>query len=161
MPALKNEKHEIFASLVAKGLSGRQAYIDAGYSPNGADGAASKLQKTAKVAARIAELREKVANRVIEKTAISKEWVLAELVDNVKKAKAAEPVRNKDGEEIGEYRANFQAANTALHLIGKELGMFVEKAEIKTGKLEDKTDEELDAIIAQAAKHAGVGVTLQ
>lgn len=50
-------KHEAFAQGVASGKSATAAYIEAGYSPNGADGAACKLQGNASVASRIEELR--------------------------------------------------------------------------------------------------------
>ena len=72
MPSvLKNVKHEHFAHQVAKGVNATEAYICAGYSPNGTHGAASKLQKNADVTSRIEELRLVVAEppreRAIEK----------------------------------------------------------------------------------------------
>jgi phage terminase small subunit len=54
-----NPKQEAFCQGVASGLSLTQAYIRAGYSEKGADGAACKLQGNASVAARIEELRAK------------------------------------------------------------------------------------------------------
>jgi phage terminase small subunit len=54
-----NPKQEAFCQGVASGLSLTQAYIRAGYSEKGADGAACKLQGNASVAARIDELRAK------------------------------------------------------------------------------------------------------
>ena len=54
-----NPKREKFCQGVASGLSITQAYIRAGYSEKGADGAACKLQGIASVAARIKELRAK------------------------------------------------------------------------------------------------------
>ena len=62
MPILKNARHEKFAQLVTSGdLSATRAYINAGYSKNGADGAAVKLQGIARVKARIKELKEEAA----------------------------------------------------------------------------------------------------
>ena len=45
---------------------------------------------------------------------LSREWVLEQLVDNASKAKAA---------------GDFGPSNQALNLLGKELGMFVDKTE--------------------------------
>ena len=50
-------KHEAFAQGVASGKSATQAYVEAGYSPKGADGAACKLQGNASIQSRIEELR--------------------------------------------------------------------------------------------------------
>jgi phage terminase small subunit len=54
-----NPKQEAFCQGVASGLSLTQAYVKAGYSEKGADGAACKLQGNASVAFRIDELRAK------------------------------------------------------------------------------------------------------
>ena len=54
-----NPKQETFCQGVASGLSITQAYIRAGYSEKGAEGAACKLQGIAKVSTRIEELRAK------------------------------------------------------------------------------------------------------
>jgi phage terminase small subunit len=45
MTILKNARHERFATGLADGLSQEKAYIAAGYSPNGARGAACNLLK--------------------------------------------------------------------------------------------------------------------
>ena len=50
-----------------------------------------------------------------------------ELVENVKMAKRAVPVFDREGEPTGEYEQQLAAANRALELIGKELGMFVDQ----------------------------------
>jgi hypothetical protein len=53
------------------------------------------------------------------------------LVENVERAMQAEPVRRKVGdreEEVpGEYVYNGSVANKALELLGKELGMFIDR----------------------------------
>ncbi len=65
MAVLANSRHELFAQGVATGKPAREAYIAAGYSPNGADGAASKLQSIAKVFARINELKSEAAKGAV------------------------------------------------------------------------------------------------
>src|SRR5262249_15282773 len=60
----------------------------------------------------------------------------AKLVENVERAMQAEPVRRKAGdyeEEVpGEYVYNGSVANKALELIGKEIGMFVDREASQT-----------------------------
>lgn len=88
MPALKNPKHEKFVQSVAKGMSGAQAYISAGYeaNPNSANVAATRLLKQPSVAARLQELLDRrdqieveATKKAMEKLSITKESVLAEL----------------------------------------------------------------------------------
>lgn len=103
---------------------------------------ASRLLAEYKVDARIKELREAATRKAVQRIGISKEWVLDQLVENVKTAKAAIPVLDAEGNPVGEYRTNLQAANRALELIGKELGMFVDRKEIRTGALLEEADTE-------------------
>jgi hypothetical protein len=64
----------------------------------------------------------------------------------------AEPVRRKtdDGEKevTGEYVYNGSVANKALELIGKELGMFIDRKKVGgPNESAHMSDEELDAFI--------------
>ena len=151
MSVLKNARHEHFAQLVAGGKTPPKAYVLAGYSKAGSAQSANRLLKDADVAARVEELRASVAEpsreRAIEKAAVDKAWVLSELVENVKIAKAAEPVLDHEGKPTGEYKTNIQAANRALELIGKELGMFVDRKEVRTGELDSLSPEEKRAAL--------------
>jgi hypothetical protein len=64
------------------------------------------------------------------------------------KAKAAVPVLNGKGEETGEFTASWAASNQALNLVGKELGMFIERSERgKPGDYSHLSDAEVDAKI--------------
>lgn len=153
MPVLLNAKHEFFAHRVAEGMKPVDAYVLAGYSKNGADQSSSKLLKKTEIQARVTELMSNIAKVAIEKTAISKTWVLEQLVENVRMAKAAEPVLDNEGNPIGEYKQNLAAGNRALELIGKEIGMFVDRKEIRTGPLDavpfDEKVAALDMIQAE------------
>src|SRR5262249_8271943 len=78
----------------------------------------------------------------------------AKLVENVERAMQAEPVRRKAGDTeqqlAGEYVYNGSVANKALELIGKEIGMFVDRKEIgEPGEFSRMSDEELEAFLAQ------------
>lgn len=94
---------------------------------------------------------------------LNRAWVIAELVDNVKKCKQDEAVRDKEGKPTGEYVFNATAANRALELLGKELGMFVDrtKAEHIVRRLSDLSDEELAILAADAVNEHGESKLVQ
>lgn len=77
MPVLKNAKHEAFAQGLAKGLSASEAYVAAGYKESRS--AASRLSANVNIQKRVEEIVQKVSERLIEKTAITKERVAEEL----------------------------------------------------------------------------------
>jgi phage terminase small subunit len=112
MPPLENARHEKFAQGLAQGMSATEAYRQAGYDAKGnaAEVAASRLIRNTKVASRVEELKTRAAASV----QISKEWVLEQLVDNLKLAKE---------------QGQLAPANRAAELLGKELGMFVDRSE--------------------------------
>ena len=159
MAVLDNSRHERFAQLIANGLSGAEAYREAGYkvSANVSSVNASRLLKDARVAARIAELQENRAKaldvataKAAEKLEISRTWVISKLVENANRAMQAEAVKDSQGEATGEYRYDGAVANRALELLGKELGMFVDRKEIGApGDFERMTDEELAEYVRQ------------
>jgi len=107
---LSNQKHEQFANLVSQGIPMGKAYVQAGYGESGAAQSASRLTKNAKVAARIAYLRTKTANAVIAKAMVDRDWVLSGIKTIA-----------EDGEAKGADRLR------AFELVGKELGMFVQR----------------------------------
>lgn len=114
MPVLKNQKHEAFAQAVALGMPASRAYrLHVAGDPN-ADGkvidpAASRLANDVKVETRISELREKVANSVEKKFAMTKDKWLDKLA----------AIAN-DAHESGD----FSAASGALAHIGKASAYF-------------------------------------
>ena len=150
---LKNAKHEHFAQLVSNGENATRAYVLAGYSENGAKQSARRMLTNADLCARIAYLRSikeakhaEAVTKVVADAAIDKAWVLNELIEVVKMAKQAEPVRDAEGNPIGEYKQNLAAANKSLELLGKELGMFIDRSEVRSGRLDDVPIAELEAI---------------
>ena len=112
---------------------------------------ASRLLAEGKVWARFEVLRGKVTERAVEKAAISKAWVIEKLVENVERAMQTEPVRPKSGdgeEEVpGQYVYNGNVADKALELLGKELGMFIDRKEVGgPNEFERMSDEVWDAL---------------
>lgn len=147
-------KQEHFAHLVAKGLSGTEAAKTAGFAAKSAHVLASRMLKLDKVASRVAEIRKNISTLAEEKSAIDKTWVIDQLVENVGMAKQAIAVCDREGKETGEYEQNLAAANRALELIGKEIGMFVDRKEIRTGKLDHLSPE--DQVTALEAVEAAI-----
>ncbi len=125
MPALAKPKWERFAAGVAQGLTLSDAFRQAGFTAKtpGAIGAnASRLLKRAVVRARVDELTAEF----VEKSKLSKQWVLDGLKENFERAMQRVQVIGEDGKPSGRYTYQGQVANKALELIGQELGMFVE-----------------------------------
>ena len=118
MSILKNQRHELFAQGIAAGKSADQAYKEAGYEKD--RGNATRLTANDSIKARVAELLSRASEGVV----ISKQWVIERLVENVNRAMQA----SKAGDN-GEYKYDGSVANRALELLGKELGMFVERVE--------------------------------
>ena len=138
--SLPNPRYERFAYGLAEGKPAYQAYIDAGFAKVGAAQSASRLLKNqrAGIRERVAEIlqeREQIdaegTKLAIERTAIDKEWVIERLRENVERAMQARPVIDRAGNPTGSYVYNGAAANRALELLGKELGMFIERRENK------------------------------
>ena len=70
MPVLPNNKHELFARGLAKGLSADAAYQAAGYKPH--RGSAARLRANEIIQRRIAEILGKAA----EKAEVNKAWLV-------------------------------------------------------------------------------------
>jgi phage terminase small subunit len=150
---LQNPRHERFASALAEGKPAYQAYIDAGFAKAGAAQSASRLLKSkrAGIRERIAEIlveREQIAGegtkRAIERTGIDKEWVIERLRENVERAMQVKPVLDRVGNPTGSYVYNGAVANRGLELLGKELGMFIDRrATMEVDDLENLTKEQL------------------
>jgi hypothetical protein len=140
MSALQNARWERFAKEVAAGKSLTDAYKCLESKAKDPAKAGSALASNPEVRCRINELTRRVTNktmeRVSERTAITKEWVIRELLDNAELAKA-------DG--------SWAARNRSLELIGKEIGMFGDQEPPKPPRLEDMSTEDLEKLLAMPA----------
>lgn len=136
-------KHENFCQLVAAGVDHQRAYHEAGFKAKHVRQAASKTLKKPAIAARIKELQDakeravlEAHTKLVQEAKIDKKWIIDQLIDVVATAKAAKPVLDREGNPTGEYQQNLSAANQALKMLGTELGMFVERKEVRTGPLD-------------------------
>ena len=116
-----------FVDEYPKDHDGQAAAIRAGYSRRSAKFAASHMLRDPKVAAALAAKEAKLTARV----ELSIGWVLERLKRNAEES--------LDAEER-------MAANRALELIGKHLGMFVERVDVRN--LDNMSDAELEALAA-------------
>jgi hypothetical protein len=156
MPALENERWEIYAQGLASGLSQGRAYIAAGYFPSAAS--ASRLSRNVKVLDRVSELKQRSADRV----ALSKCYVLEAVVENLEKALGRRPVRVTSRQKVGEEYQNVQSnvflyrgdvANAALKLLGAELGLFTDRKEAGIrSDYDNMSDEELARRMQESAR---------
>ncbi len=155
MSALTNPKHERFAQELAKGKSADEAYVIAGYKQN--RGNASTLKQDQSILDRIAFLlseRELIHAQAtadaVKATGLTKEWVIETLKENVARAMQATPVKtDDDGAAIGEYQYQGSVANRALELLGKELGMFVERTEDVTRRNLEQIDARIHQLLGE------------
>jgi phage terminase small subunit len=113
MRILSNPRHERFAQELANGVSATEAYERAGFARNRVS--AHRLKQKPNIGERVCELlkqREHInaqaTAKAIEKTALTKQWVIERLMSFAKCA-------DKDAASV-----------RALELLGKELGMFVD-----------------------------------
>jgi phage terminase small subunit len=132
--------------MVAKGEGPARAYVGSGYSESGALQSGNRLLRTPDVDARVKELKTAVSERQVEKCAVDRVWVLSMLTENVKRAMQVEPVRDREGNPVGQYAYQGAVANKALELLGKEIGMFQPKPE---------KDQALDINVLMARLHKG------
>jgi phage terminase small subunit len=161
MAPLRNARHERFAQDIAAGKSLEEAYRLAGYKPDRRN--AQTLRKRADISRRIYDIlrmreREeaKTTEHAIERAAISKEWVIEKLRENVERAMTATPVV-RDGNPTGEYMYNGTVANKALELLGPEIGMFIARSEVgKPGDFSELSDGELADRIVDELVRGGV-----
>jgi len=114
---------------------------------------------------RIAEIKAAVAERAVEMTAIDKTYVMKRLHEIAERCMQHEPVKDKKGEQVyttdadgglvAAYVFNAAGAKGALELLGKEIGMFVDRKEIRTGSLDKLTDAELTRLAQEFAAQCG------
>ena len=79
-----------------------------------------RLDLDAPIRSRVSELQAAAAERLIEKTALDRAWVLTRLQENVDRSMQVTAVLDSEGNPTGVYQHQPMAANKGLELIGKE-----------------------------------------
>jgi predicted trehalose synthase len=166
MDPLDNPKHEAFAHAIAMGKKLAEALESGNYKPHPPSGA--RLLKDAKIRERIAYFKAQIAKEretaaidLAKKEELTKAWVIDRLMHNAKVALGEEPfvMITEEGAEVKVTAREAPAANKALELLGKELGMFVDRKEIGgPGDFASMDNDELLAEIEREAQALGVAV---
>ena len=114
-----NTKQEMFCREYIIDLNATQAAIRAGYSEDTAYSQGQRLLKHVEIKARVDEL---LSERT-EQVKIDAAWVLRQAVKLHRRCMQEEPVLDRDGNPTGEFTFQANAANKALELIGKHIGV--------------------------------------
>ena len=111
-----------------------------------------------RVQKRLAEIRAAVRIQVTEELALDRASVVRDLLAIKDRCMQEVPVVDRHGRLTGEFRFDAAGALRALELIGRELGMFVDRKEVRAGPFEGVSDDELDTIIFDTALGAGLKI---
>lgn len=115
-----NPKHEKFIErYLATGVAS-QAYIEAGYSPKGAEAGSSRLLSTVNITHEI-EARQSVLR---EKNVLHVGKIIDHLETIRNRCMQGEPVLDNEGNPTGEWQFDSRGALKAIELIGKHIGMW-------------------------------------
>ena len=155
-------KQERFVELVLAGANQTDAYRQAYDCKRMADKSifvnACKLRANAKVAQRLALIQHK-ATEVLK---LDRAWVLERLMRNASiclgETKIKLMLRARDGKvvEVDAHRPNPEAANKALELLGKEIGLFIERSEVgQPGEFAELKDDALREAMVKEAQSLG------
>jgi len=98
---------------------------------------------------RINNIRSRTTNSAIERVALSKCWVLQNLRDNVERALQSVEIIDSKGNRTGEYRYDGSVVNRGLELIGKELGMFVDRKILGIQDLRHASADDLYSLLSE------------
>jgi len=187
MPALNNEKHERFCQLLLVDPEARagRVYERVGYKARGdvAEAAASRLLRTVKVAARLAELRAErsertgiTADRVLEELAVvafsdvthyevgddGRVVLTGEAAQSATRALSSVKRKTKQfmqkGELVTEHDVEVKLWNKprALEMMGRHLGLFKEDAPAppqRAGSLWDHINRVSEEIAQRNGQH--------
>lgn len=112
-------------------LNATQAAIRAGYSEDSAGSIGNENLQKPEIQAYLEVRRKEIQSRL----ELNQDWVLQRLRQVSDRSMQAEPVMVFNGEDwvpSGEYKFDSNGANKATELIGKHLGMFVNKVDVTT-----------------------------
>jgi phage terminase small subunit len=120
-------KQELFVAEYCKDYNGSAAAIRAGYSEKTARQIAAELLTKHDIKKVIMANKEEVKENI----KIDAAWVLQKWFEIANRCTQSEPVLNKEGNPIGEWKFEPNAANRSLELIAKHIGMFIERQHIQ------------------------------
>jgi phage terminase small subunit len=122
-------KQEAFCLEYVIDNNATQAAIRAGYSETSARQIAADNMSKHDIADRIAVLRAEIS----AETLVDAKYVINGLLEVHERCMQKEPVMIREGDEMiesGEFKFEHSGANKSLELLGKHLGLFVDKKEV-------------------------------
>ena len=141
MPILQNPRHELFAQALAAGQNASQAYEHAGYKPN--RGNATALKQNESISMRVSELLDEQQRVIVQSTAKAIEQAAITKTDVIRML--------LDDRELARKANQASAAIRADELLGKQMGMFIDRRETgRPGEFDDWSEEDLRAYIRSA-----------
>lgn len=138
-------QQDTFARAVAKGATFSDAAIAAGYAPKCAAQIGCRLFKNVKVKALIEHVQAKAA----QTCDVDAAFVIKGLRENALRCQQAVPVLDKLGHPTGEYRFDSSGSNQAYALLGKSLGLFIDRSQVELSTDVKRIVERLAAIVAE------------
>lgn len=138
---LKNQRHERFAQGIAKGLTAKDAYIQAGYKArdNAAEVNAARLLRNAQVRARIEQLAVEIKNQ-----AVADAEEIQRFFTVVMRGEVTEQLLTRSGDLVT-APANVRDRTKAAELLARARGVFSNTDAAADGEL---------AAIAEALREA-------
>lgn len=118
-------KQQLFIKEYLVDLNATQAAIRAGYSAHTAGQIGDENLKKPEIAT---ELQKAMDARAV-KVDINAEYVLSGIKRVTARCEQAEPVRDREGNETGEYKFDASGALKGYELLGKHLKLFTDKTE--------------------------------
>lgn len=115
-----NPKHEKFIDRFIATGNASQAYVEAGYSPKGADAGSSRLLSVVSITQEVEARR--IAIR--ERTVLNVNTLIDHLETIRNRCMQGEPVLDNEGQPTGEWKFDSKGALRAIEMIGKHLGMW-------------------------------------
>lgn len=116
--------------------------------------------KNPAIVARIKLLQDAAAEEVVERIKVDKEWVIAELLRQYEANGKVVQAFDKQGNETNAPQKANEALK-ALELLGRELGMFVEKKEVRVEHFDGVSDAELTRVAEELARKLGIGQSVE
>lgn len=169
MPALLNPKWELACHALTTGLSQAEAYKAGGFKKDTAT--AGRFFKRPEIAARVAEIiaekrqiEQQAAQRAAAEVEVDRAWIMRNLRHNALSAMRGSPLYDRGGNRLRDAEGNLRytkpdhmSANRSLELMGREIGMFINRHEVGgAGDFARLTEEELNGQIVQTLQAFGV-----